>query len=222
MNSFEAVTRGYASKPYRWDRPLPEVGAQVIVERPGGGEEAAVTGHQPRQVADAPQALALATPDRLELLEDSSLKPAFDLHASERGRWPAQVRTLHDQQRPKDPLYYASDNTEDVRDRCETSPLSSALRSSWCSWRREAARPAGRARSMRSAELPLTFSRCPQPYDQNGEGPDLLTPQKLSGRCGKLKRRLAYEADTHREYLEEVALRKYTVRSPKATPRSST
>ena len=71
MNSFEAVTRaGALPKPYRWDRPLPEVGAQVIVERPGGGEEVAVvTGHQPRQAADAPQALALATPDRLELLE---------------------------------------------------------------------------------------------------------------------------------------------------------
>ena len=62
MNSFEAVTRaGALPKPYRWDRPLPEVGAQVIVERPGGGEEVAVvTGHQPRQATDAPQALALA------------------------------------------------------------------------------------------------------------------------------------------------------------------
>ena len=57
MNSFEAVTRAMLPKPYRWDRPLPEVGAQVIVERPGGGEEVAVvTGHQPRQAADAPQA----------------------------------------------------------------------------------------------------------------------------------------------------------------------
>ena len=43
-----------------------------------------------------------------------------------------------------------------------------------------------------------------------------LTPQKLSGRCGKLKCCLAYEADTYREYLEEVALRVgHTVRSPK-------
>jgi len=43
-----------------------------------------------------------------------------------------------------------------------------------------------------------------------------LTPTKLSGRCGKLKCCLAYEADTYREYLEEVALRVgHTVRTPK-------
>ena len=34
-----------------------------------------------------------------------------------------------------------------------------------------------------------------------------LTPRRLAGACGKLKCCLAYEADTYREYLEEMALK---------------
>lgn len=225
MNSFEAVTRaGALPKPYRWDRPLPEVGAQVIVERPGGGEEVAVvTGHQPRQAADAPQALALATPDRLELLER---RQQFEAKAFGFARQRARARrlklkfvrcTISNDRKIR--LYYASDNTEDVRDLMRDFAVEFGVEVELVQLApREAAGQLGGLGPCGRPTCCSTFLKVfPNPTTKMAKDQGIsLTPQKLSGRCGKLKCCLAYEADTYREYLEEVALRVgHTVRSPK-------
>jgi cell fate regulator YaaT (PSP1 superfamily) len=225
QNSFLAVRhKGALPKPYTWSEPIPESGAQVIVERAGGGEEVVVvTGAHSGGQSDLPQALAEVTPERLELLER---RQQFEAKAFSFARQRTRTRRLRIKfvrcvigADKKIRLFYASENTEDVRDLLrdfahefgvEVELVQLAPRSA-----------AGELGGLGPCGRPTccsTFLKVfPNPTTKMAKDQGIsLTPQKLSGRCGKLKCCLAYEADTYREYLEEIALRVgHTVRSPK-------
>ena len=122
QSSFLAVRyKGALPKPYRWDQPAPDCGVQIIVERPGGGEEVVVvTGVHEGTGEELPQALAEVTPERLELLER---RQQFEAKAFSFARQRARTRRLRIKfvrcaigTDKKIRLFYASENTEDVRD----------------------------------------------------------------------------------------------------------
>ncbi len=70
-SSFLAVRhRGALPRAYRWAKGAPESGSQIIVERPGGGEEVVtVVGHYDGDMEGLPHAYAEATSERLDLLQ---------------------------------------------------------------------------------------------------------------------------------------------------------
>ena len=225
QNSFLAVRhKGALPKPYRWDRPTPESGAKIIVERPGGGEEVVVvTGSHHGEKNDLPQALAEVTPERLELLQR---RQQFEAKAFSFARQRARTRRLRIKfvrcvigGDKKIRLFYASDNSEDVRDllRDFAREFGAEVELIQLAPREAAGQLGGLGPCGRQTCCSTFLKVFPNPTTKMAKDQGVsLTPQKLSGRCGKLKCCLAYEADTYREYLEEVALRVgHTVRSPK-------
>ena len=225
QSSFLAVRyKGALPKPYRWDQPAPDCGVQIIVERPGGGEEVVVvTGVHEGTGEDLPQALAEVTPERLELLER---RQQFEAKAFSFARQRARTRRLRIKfvrcaigTDKKIRLFYASENTEDIRDlmRDFAREFGAEVELVQLAPREAAAQLGGLGPCGRSTCCSTFLKVFPNPTTKMAKDQGIsLTPQKLSGRCGKLKCCLAYEADTYREYLEEVALRVgHTVRSPK-------
>jgi cell fate regulator YaaT (PSP1 superfamily) len=224
-SSFLAVRHsGALPRPYRWGLGQPQPGQQIIVERPGGGEEVVtVVGPHNGDTDELPHAFAEASEERLDLL---SRRQQFEEKAFSFARARARSRNLRlkfvrcsiggDK---KLSLYYASEGSEDLRDLMRDFAVEFGVEVDLVQLaEREAAGKLGGLGPCGRTTCCSTFLKVfPNPSTKMAKDQGIaLTPQKLSGRCGKLKCCLAYEADTYREYLEEIALRVgHKVRTPK-------
>jgi cell fate regulator YaaT (PSP1 superfamily) len=224
-SSFLAVRHsGALPRPYRWGLGQPQPGQQIIVERPGGGEEVVtVVGPHNGETDEIPHAFAEASEERLDLL---LRRQQFEEKAFSFARSRARSRNLRlkfvrcsiggDK---KLSLYYASEGSEDLRDLMRDFAHEFGVEVDLVQLaERDAAGKLGGLGPCGRTTCCSTFLKVfPSPTTKMAKDQGIaLTPQKLSGRCGKLKCCLAYEADTYREYLEEIALRVgHKVRTPK-------
>jgi cell fate regulator YaaT (PSP1 superfamily) len=216
--------RGALPKAYRWDGSVPDAGTQMIVERVGGGEElVTVVGPHSGDEGDVPHALATATPERIDLL---ARRQDFEAKAFAFARQRVRARrmsvkfvrcSIGDDRKVR--LFYASEKNDDLRDlmRDFAHEFGAEVELVHLAERSAAGKLGGLGPCGRPTCCSTFLKTFPSPSTKMAKDQGIsLTPQKLSGRCGKLKCCLAYEADTYREYLEQVALRVgHTVRSPK-------
>jgi cell fate regulator YaaT (PSP1 superfamily) len=217
--------QGALPRPYYWAGTAPDSGTRMIVESAAGGEEVVtVVGTMLRsERAHVPSALAEVTPEREALLtrrrEFEHKAFAFAVRRARERRIKAKfVRCVLPSNSPVR-LYFASDGPIDYRDLIrdlvnefgvEVDLIQLAPREA--ASKMVALGPCGRPTCC------STFLKVfPSPNTRMAKDQGLsLAPQKLAGRCGKMKCCLAYEADAYREALEELALKVgHKVRTPK-------
>jgi cell fate regulator YaaT (PSP1 superfamily) len=216
---------GALPRPYYWAGNTPHSGTRMIVESASGGEEVVtVVGTMLRsERSHVPSALAEVTPERESLLnrrrEFEQKAFAFAVRRARERRISAKfVRCVLPSNSPVR-LYFASDGPIDYRDLIrdlvnefgvEVDLIQLAPREA--AGKMAALGPCGRPTCC------STFLKVfPTPNTRMAKDQGLsLAPQKLAGRCGKMKCCLAYEADAYREALEELALKVgHKVRTPK-------
>ncbi len=195
-----------------------EPGTQLIAEDPRGGEELVTLvksedAEHPAP-ADLPRILSQASERHIDLLvrrqEFERKAFGFAVRRARERRLPLKfVRCLlpgDDRVR----LYFSCETKVDYRDLVRELSLEFGVEVELrqLGSREAAAKLRGLGPCGRTTCCSTFLKVFPTVSTRMGKDQGLsLTPRRLAGACGKLKCCLAYEADTYREYLEEMALK---------------
>ena len=195
-----------------------EPGTRLIAEDPRGGEEVVTVISPgdvvPPTVEDLPRILSQASERHVELLtrrqEFERKAFGFAVRRARERRLPLKfVRCLL----PGDErvrLYFSCDAKVDYRDLVRDLSVEFGVEVELLQLgsREAAAQLRGLGPCGRPTCCSTFLKVFPSVSTRMGKDQGLsLTPRRLAGACGKLKCCLAYEADTYREYLEEMALK---------------